>query len=108
MRYCVASPPCRLLPPIAAYCRLFPPHELELHHRGEALPVMGREAEGRERGEVVRSGVALVARPGVGGMAGGQELHQAVTHRFRDHRRRGDRVAMRIAVDDRFVNAAEL
>src|SRR2546430_3163329 len=53
---------------------------------------MGREAEGRERGEVVRSGVALVARPGVGGMAGGQELHQAVPHRFRDHRRRGDRV----------------
>src|SRR2546422_5893668 len=64
---------------------------------------MGREAEGRERGEVVRSGVALIARPGVGGMAGGQELHQAITHRFRDHRRRGDRVAVRVAVDDRFV-----
>src|SRR5256886_13369667 len=88
-------------------CRLFPPYQFQLHHRGEALAVMGREAEGRERGKVVRSGVALVARPGVGGMAGGEERHQAITHRFRDHRRRGDRVAVRVAVDERFLGSTE-
>src|SRR5205809_7433919 len=82
--------------------------QFQLHHRGEALAVMGREAEGRERGKVVRSGVALVARPGVRGMARGEELHQAITHRFRDHRRRGDRVAVRVAVDDRSVDTTEL
>src|SRR5207249_8575632 len=69
-------------------------YQFQLHHGREALAVMGSEAERRERGEVVRGGVTLVARPGVQGMASRQQLHQAIAHGFRDHRRGGDRVAV--------------
>src|SRR6266540_3628093 len=69
---------------------------------------MAREAERRERGEVVGGAVALVARPGVRRMTGRQELHQAIAHGLRDHRRRGDRVTVHVAIHDRIMRAPKL
>src|SRR2546426_3666000 len=62
---------------------------------------MRREAERGEGREMLRGAVALVAGPGVGGVTASEQAHQAVAHRFRDHRGGGDRVAAGVAVHDR-------
>src|SRR2546425_631891 len=69
---------------------------------------MGGEAVVRERTQVLRGAVALVAGPGIRRVAHGEQLHQAIPHGLRDHGRGRDRMAMRVAVDDRLVRASQL
>src|SRR5205823_2795243 len=88
--------------------RGLPPDQLALQDGREAPPVMSREPVQRERCQVIRGTVALVALPRVRWMVPRQQLHQAVAHGFGDHGRGGDRVAVRVAVVDRVVRAAQL
>src|SRR3989475_8820329 len=69
---------------------------------------MAGEAVVRECTQVLRGAVAFVAGPGIQRVAHGEQLHQAISHGLRDDGGGGDRMAMRVAVDDRFVRAPEL
>src|ERR671923_1099697 len=65
-------------------------------------------AEPVDRVDVLSRAVAFVRFPEVAGMALREAIHEVIADRLGDHRRRGNRVAARVPVDDRLVLAAEL
>src|SRR5438105_4869778 len=72
------------------------------------MAVVAGRPETVDRVDVLGCAVSFVRFPEIAGMARGEAIHEIVAQRLGDHGCRRNRVAARIAVDDRFVLAAEL
>src|SRR2546421_108757 len=72
------------------------------------MAVVAGSAEAVDRVDVLGCAISLVRFPEITGMARGEAIHEIVAQRLGDHRCRRNRVTARIAIDDRFMLAAEL
>src|SRR5438477_78919 len=72
------------------------------------MAVVAGGAEAVDRIDVLGCAISLVRLPEITGMARGEAIHEIVAQRLGDHRCRRNRVTARIAIDDRFMLAAEL
>src|SRR5438105_5749793 len=72
------------------------------------MAVVAGSAEAVDRVDVLGCAISLVRFPEITGMARGEAIHEIVAQRVGDHRCGRNRVTARIAIDDRFMLAAEL